>query len=111
MNKYDAMIIFESSMSEEGLHKAMGRIKDEIKKLGGSSGESKIVGKHMFARPMKKKTDGIYVKMGFELDPAQIEVLNGRFKLNEEVFRVQITRATSVSISAKAETVEVSEDG
>ena len=96
MNTYDSMIIFESSMSEEGLQKAIVRIKDEIGKLGGTSGDSKVMGKHTFARPMKKKNDGIYVKMGFDMAPDKIDALKGRFKLNEEVFRVQITRKSEL---------------
>lgn len=93
MNAYNATIIFESSMSEEGLQKALDRIKEEIGKLGGSSdGNSKMMGKHTFARPLKKKTDGIYVKMGLGLAPEKVAALKNRLKLNEEIFRVQITR-------------------
>ena len=92
-NKYDAMIIFESSMSEENILKAMGRVKDEIGKLGGKCDDGRVVGKHSFARPMDKKKDGVYAKLGFELDAAQMGALNARFGLNDEVFRVQMTRA------------------
>jgi len=77
-------------MSEDGLEKALGRIREEIAKHDGSAGDSKIMGKRTFARPMKKKHDGIFVKLDFQMDPARIDALKGRFKLNEDIFRVQI---------------------
>lgn len=92
LKNYDAMIIFESSMSEENILKAIVRVKDEIGKLGGKSDDGTIIGKRSFARTMHKKNDGIYVQLGMELDPAQMAALNARFTLNDEVFRVQMTR-------------------
>jgi small subunit ribosomal protein S6 len=106
LNNYDAMIIFESSMSEEGLQKALGRVNEEIEKLGGKSGDSKVVGKHTFARPMNKKNDGIYVKMKFEFEPTKVAALNARFTLNDEVFRVQITRPSTFVAPPKDERVK-----
>ena len=39
---------------------------------------------------MKKYTTGVYVKVRFELDPAKVAELVDRYRLVEEVFRVQI---------------------
>ena len=39
---------------------------------------------------MKKRDHGVYVKARFEIDPACIAELVKRYKLVEEVFRVQI---------------------
>lgn len=96
LNKYDAMIIFESSMSEEGLQKALGRVKEEITKLGGTTGEAKIMGKRIFARPMKKKNDGVYIKMPCEMESQAVAKLKARLKLNDDVFRLQITCASKI---------------
>lgn len=90
MRTYNMMIIFESTMSEEGLEKALGRISDEVAKFGGKTQESKMIGKRAFARPMKKKHDGLYVKLSMEFEPLKIDELKERFRLNEDIFRVQI---------------------
>ena len=39
---------------------------------------------------MKKRENGVYVKVRFELDPLKVEELVKRYLLVEEVFRVQI---------------------
>ena len=39
---------------------------------------------------MKKRDSGVYVKVRLELDPANVDALIKRYKLIEEVFRVQI---------------------
>jgi ribosomal protein S6 len=38
---------------------------------------------------MKKRDNGVYVKVRFELDPLKIKELVARYRLVEEVFRVQ----------------------
>ncbi len=38
---------------------------------------------------MKKRDNGVYVKIRFEIDPTEIEKLTKRYKLTEDVFRVQ----------------------
>lgn len=90
LRAYSSTIIFESTLSEEGLEKALGRVREEITKQEGTAGDGKIMGKRTFARPMKKKHDGIYVKFDFQMDPSKMDVLKQRFKLNEDIFRVQI---------------------
>ena len=39
---------------------------------------------------MKKRESGVYVKVRMELDPQKVSELVNRYKLVEEVFRVQI---------------------
>ena len=59
-------------------------------RLGGNVLEKVQLGKRMFSRPMKKRESGVYVKVRLELDPAKVDELVKRYKLVEEVFRVQI---------------------
>jgi ribosomal protein S6 len=62
----------------------------EITRLDGNVLTTEVLGKRTFARPMQKRDNGIYVKIRFELDPSQVSVLLGRYRLAEDVFRVQI---------------------
>ena len=72
----------------ERLEKALA----EVTRLGGNVLETVVIGapKEGFARPLKKHSTGIYVKVRIELDPSNVEELVNRYHLVEEVFRVQI---------------------
>jgi ribosomal protein S6 len=39
---------------------------------------------------MQKRENGVYVQVRFELDPAKVTELVNRYRLVEDVFRVQI---------------------
>jgi ribosomal protein S6 len=61
----------------------------EVTRVGGNVLATDSLGKRAFARPMKKRENGVYVKVRIELDPAKVEELVNRYHLVEEVFRVQ----------------------
>ena len=93
LRNYEALLIFVDSLNDDDLDKAMDRVCEEIKKQGGETGSVDVMGNRLFARPMKKQDNGIYVRLSFMSEPASIDPLNARFKLNEDIFRVQITTA------------------
>jgi ribosomal protein S6 len=90
---YEAMFIFPKAMNDEQLEEALAEVRGEIEKTGGEVKNMTRMGKRMFARPMKKQDSGHYVVMNVELDGSAIDVLRGRFKLNDKVFRVQFVNA------------------
>ena len=90
MKKYDALYIFVGVNRDETLQANLDRALAEVTRLGGVLIGQDALGKRAFARPMKKRESGAYVKVRFELDPAKMEELVNRYHLVEEVFRVQI---------------------
>ena len=90
MKTYDALFIFDESLEGEALDSVLGRIRQEIDRLGGAVDLVDKVGRQSFARPMKKRTHGQYVWLTFKIAPENVAPLRGRLKLVEEVFRVQI---------------------
>jgi small subunit ribosomal protein S6 len=90
MKKYDGLYIFVDSAKDEVLDKQIEKVCGEITRLSGTVLDTQVLGKRSFARPMKKKENGVYVKIRFEMDPAQIKTLIARYRLVEEVFRVQV---------------------
>lgn len=92
MNTYEILFVFSSSLSEESLNKALEGIKGDVSRLGGTVKETKVLGKKTFARPMKKVTEGLYVRAIAELEPQSVAELHGRFKLNDAVLRVQVLK-------------------
>lgn len=90
MKKYDGLYIFAGSAKDDVLDKQIDKVRGEITRLSGNVLSTDMLGKKTFARPMHKRDNGVFVKIRFELDPAQIPTLTGRYHLSEDVFRVQI---------------------
>jgi ribosomal protein S6 len=102
MKTYDGLFIFDSRFDEAALDKACQRIEGEIKKLKGAVLGKETLGKRTFARPMKKQENGQYMRITFQLEPADVHPLQARLKLNEEIFRVQILCAEGSAVAAEA---------
>ena len=90
MKKYDALYIFVGIAKDDALEACLEKALAEVEKRGGKILEKVSLGRRAFSRPMKKRDSGVYVKVRFEMDPAQLEDLVKRYRLVEEVFRVRI---------------------
>ncbi|MBI3985725.1 MAG: 30S ribosomal protein S6 [Lentisphaerae bacterium] len=93
MKKYEGLFIFTQSMDDNALEEKLEKARGEMTRLGGTVLESAKWGRQSFSRHMGKKDSGIYALITFELDPAKVAVLSERFRLNEDIFRVQIVLA------------------
>ena len=90
MKKYDALYIFVGIAKDDALEANLEKALAEVERFDGKSLEKVSLGRRSFSRPMKKRESGVYVKVRLELDPANVDALVKRYKLVEEVFRVQI---------------------
>ena len=112
MNNYEAMFIFPETLKENALEDAVSHAKAEIKKAGGEVDSTTRLGKRAFSRMMKKQQSGFYVLVTFKMDGDKIKPLLARYKLSEEVFRVQVVKAPVRSRKAvKGKTEEGKKDG
>jgi len=91
---YEGLFIFPETLDEEGLDQAIGRVKEELEKLGGSIESTTRMGKKNFARPLKKQKAGLYVVMMFKCEGTQLDAFKARLKLSTNVFRHQFVEAT-----------------
>ena len=107
MKKYDGLYIFASSAKDDVLEKQIDKARGEITRLSGNVLSTDLLGKKTFARPLHKRDNGVYVKIRFELDPAQIPTLIGRYHLSEDVFRVQILAVDERREAVLAKQIEV----
>ena len=90
MKKYDGLYIFAGTAKDEILEQYIAKATAEIARFGGNVLSQVVLGKHAVAHPMKKRENGVYVQVRFELDPSKVSELVNRYRLVEEVFRVQI---------------------
>ena len=113
------MLIFPAMTAEEDLEKALETVRGDIARMKGEAGETRVLGRRMFARPIRKKLEGLYVHLAAQLPPDAVAPLKARFKLNPDIFRVQILRHDETGKAAsdktdaeqKPEPAEVSENG
>lgn len=90
MKKYEALYIFVGITKDDALEACLEKAAAEITKLGGNIVSSESLGKRTFSRQLSKRDSGVYVKVVFELDPLKVVELVNRYRLVEDVFRVQI---------------------
>jgi len=84
------MYIFANVAKDDSIEGLVEKAGNEITRLNGKVLSTTVLGKKSFARTMQKKESGVYVKIRFEIDPAQVALLQSRYHLLEEFFRVQI---------------------
>ncbi len=90
MKKYDALYIFVDQQKDEANEQLVERVSEEITKLGGELIGSESLGKRNFARPMKKRESGTYIRIRFQISPTEIDTLRARYAIMDEIFRVEI---------------------
>ena len=90
MKKYDALYIFAGTAKEDTLDEQLSKALAEVTRLGGVIETQTVLGKRTFAHPMRKRESGVYAEVRFQFDPLKVSELVNRYKLVEEVFRVQI---------------------
>lgn len=91
MKTYDAMVIFPSTLKDETLEQAVEKVKKDFVRVGAKVLNADVLGSRSFARALKKRSAGIFVRFHFEADPAAITALQERFRINDQIFRVQLT--------------------
>ena len=92
MNAYEAVAIFSDKLKDEALEQAVGAVKAEIEKQNGTVKSTTRLGKRQFARRLGGRDAGQYFLLTFDLTPNAIPALHARYKLLDNVFRVQIVR-------------------
>ena len=90
MKKYDALYIFVGISKDDALEACLEKALAEVTRRGGNVLEKVSLGRRAFSRPMGRRDSGVHVKVRVEIDPAELGDLVKRYKLVEEVFRVQI---------------------
>ena len=90
MKTYDALYIFVGVAKDDVVEANLEKALAEVTRLGGNVIAKDQLGRRSFARPLSKRDSGVYVRVRFEMDPLKVKDLVDRYRLVEEVFRVQI---------------------
>lgn len=103
MKKYEGLFILDTAGKEEGIKDIIDKIQAEITAVGGKIETVQKMEKRPFSRVSDKKhQSGFYVNVIFDIEPAAIAPLRGRFVPNEEIFRVLFTCAPAPKKDVKS---------
>jgi len=92
LNRYEGLFIFAGSLRDESLDAAVKRVRDEVPKFDGAVINTEHLGKRTFARPLRERMSGQYVRIIFDMAPERVAEFKARFRLVDDVFRIQIVR-------------------
>jgi ribosomal protein S6 len=95
------LFILNTAGKEEGVQESIDKIKQEMESSGCKLETVQKMDKRSFARVANKKhSGGFYANFIFEAEPAVAAQLRNRFALNEDVFRVLITKSPALKAPA-----------
>ena len=100
--KYEALVIFSSAVTEDGLEKAIERFAEELKALGAEIESTEALGRRPFARVLAKRDHGLFATVRFDAEPDAIAKMRERFRLYEDTFRIQFRTRNLRVEAAKA---------
>ena len=91
MKRYEALVILPERLTEEEIEQGLDTLCKAIKKLGGNPTRPTRMGRKPFARELDKQTAGEYALLNMMLDPSKVKVLLEDLRLEEAIFRIQIS--------------------
>ena len=92
MKNYENLFIFDPGLGEEEVKGEIEGITRLIDKYKGKVEATNIWGKRIFAYPIKKKREGVYVLLEAKLPPESIGDIKKELDLKQKVLRYFILR-------------------
>ena len=87
MRTYEALFILQPELAEDAAQTIATEVESLITDNGGAIVRSEIWGKRRLAFEVEGHSEGIYVLIRFESDPAFQQKLEQSFRLNESMIR------------------------
>lgn len=90
MKKYDAIFILNDRKYEDGGEAFSKKVEEQIATLGGSDVSVKNMGRKQFARPIGKRTSGLYLRFFFNLPEEKVSELIDAYRLDNTILRTVV---------------------
>ena len=108
MNKYEIVYILDAHAPQGTKDDLIKQVADAIVKFGGVVVNSTVwFERHKMSFPMKKRWEGTYYLVNFEMPAEGLAKLRQLLRINEQLLRVLILRVDSHKEPVKAAPVEV----
>ena len=96
MNKYETMFVLNANLDEETLNSTIESINGILTSNGANVLDTAKWGKKELAYEIKKNSEGIYVLINFEANPALIKELERVYRITDEVIKFIVVRKDEV---------------
>ena len=95
MNKYETVFIINPSVEEAGVKELTQKFSDLINSDGKVESVEEL-GTKKLAYEIRKNSEGIYVLINFEANPALIKELERVYRITDEVIKFIVVRKDEV---------------
>ena len=95
MNKYETVFIINPSVEEAGVKELTQKFSDLINSDGKVESVEEL-GTKKYAYEIRKNSEGIYVLINFEANPALIKELERVYRITDEVIKFIVVRKDEV---------------
>jgi small subunit ribosomal protein S6 len=82
-------------LTEDDFTRVLGKVNDQITKLGGTVTETNQWGKRRLAYPIKKQAEGTYVLEKVQINQTALKELDANLKMSEDILRYLFVRENS----------------
>ncbi len=91
MNKYETVMILNSTISEESRNNAIEKVKNYIQE-NGEIEKTEDIGKRKLAYEIKKNKEGYYYIIEFMAEPESIVELERIYRITDEILKFIVVR-------------------
>ncbi|MCE9519724.1 MAG: 30S ribosomal protein S6 [Verrucomicrobia bacterium] len=84
--KYEAMIVLDTKGKEDSVENLISQLSREFEQSGAQLKQVDNLGKKKFPYAPRHVESGWYVNFLFEAEPASVDKLQAKFKLNENIY-------------------------
>lgn len=92
MGLYEGLFIIQPDLSQEEQKKVFTQIEEPITKGGGTIETAQEWGRRPLAYFIRRKKEGLYYLVRFQLEPKSVPALRKDYSLNEAILNSLITR-------------------
>ncbi|MBI2867231.1 MAG: 30S ribosomal protein S6 [Chloroflexi bacterium] len=92
MQKYEAVVVFVPTMTDDELPASVGKVTKDIETRGGTVTKTDVWGRRKMAYPVRSFKEGNYVLAEFTLTAERVKDLSNNLKLSEQVLRYLIVK-------------------
>ena len=92
MRSYEIMIILDPEIDDRQVQGIVDNHLKPVTTAGGTITNIEIMGRRRFAYEIKKKSEGTYIVVNLDAEPAVIKELDRRLSIDEKVLRAKVFR-------------------